>query len=874
MEPDAEHPDGDTALEQVLDRYLSELADGLEPDQEQYLAEHPHLAAALKGVFKTLDFVEATSRSLQASRLEAGQKLGEYRILREVGRGGMGVVYEAVQEKLDRKVALKVLATDSLLSNTAEERFAREANTAAHLHHHNIVPVYAVGEEQGIHYYAMQYIDGHSLEDHLQTRKKLETPANREDFLQVAGWGRQVAEALAHAHDSKVIHRDIKPSNLLLDAQDNVWITDFGLARAAVHPTITISGDVIGTARYMSPEQAGGGGSRLDERTDIYSLGSTLYELIALKPAFDGDTRDSILRQIATGEVPSLKERAPQVPRDLQTIVEKCMEQQPEARYQSARELAEDLRRFLAGESILARRTPLIVRFGRFVGKHRPHTLAVLLLLVLLSAFIYNSVQQRRVRADQLVEDAFSQLLFERKPALARMRLEEASDLGADSDRYRLCRGLIPLLDGQQDEAIPFLEEALRQAPTDQAACYGLALAYSLNTDFVRAQLVMDGTADNEPETALAWLLRGQVLGRVQGGAVIDALSRAIQLRPDFTLALESRGFQRGNRLLNQGDRSQLQAMLDDTNALVILRPEEPSPYLHRARGWLSAAVYAGTQDDMPGQEALYLENCRKDLDQAAALEETASLTRTILEGAYWRRCGKLDQAEAQFAAALAIGRRGPAGQDAVLSFELATTRYALGEIQAAMELTDIPEESLLSYYPMILLHSVLLAESGRLEEAREFCRSHLNALAGNATALFMAVAGLELLGERTAAAGAIETFVARQGERIVSEHASPEVIEPPLRYLEHKIDASALLASAADSPGNRCEFAFYVALRELGQGRREEGIAALKICLKTGVWHFGEYRFAQAFLRRAESLPDWPSWAAGEAAGTPDAPR
>ncbi|MFH0946540.1 MAG: protein kinase [Planctomycetota bacterium] len=874
MEPDAEHHDGDTALEQVLDRYLRELADGLEPDQEQYLAEHPHLAKALKGVFRTLDFVEATSRTLHASRLETGQRLGEYRILREVGRGGMGVVYEAVQEKLDRRVALKVLATDSLLSRTAEERFSREANTAAHLHHHNIVPVYAVGEDQGIHYYAMQYIDGHSLEGHLQERRKQGAISEKGDFLRVAGWGHQVAEALAHAHDSQVIHRDIKPSNLLLDAQDDVWITDFGLARAAVHPTITISGDVIGTARYMSPEQARGGGSRLDERTDIYSLGTTLYELIAMRPAFDGETRDSILRQIAAGETPSLKERAPQVPRDLQTIVEKCMEQEPDARYLSARELAEDLRRFLAGESILARRTPLIVRCGRFVSKHRPHTLAALLLLVMLAAFIYRTVQERKTRANQLVEDAFTELLFERKGSLARTRLEAAGALGADSARYRLCRGLIPLLDGRNNEAIAYLEEALRQAPSDQAACYALALAHSLNTDFVRAQLIMDQTTGKEPESALAWLLRGEVLGRVQGSAAIDALSRAIQLRPDFTLALENRGLHRGNQLLNQGDRSQLQAMLDDTNALVILRPEDPSSYLHRARGWLSAAIYAGTQDDLPGQEALWLENCRQDLERAGALEKTENLGLAILEGTYWRYSGKLDLSEERFAAALAIGRKGPAGQDAYLLFELAITQHARGEIQKALETSGGAEDSLLEYYPMVLLRSVLLAESGRLEEARECCGSHLGALAGNATALFMAVAGLELLGDRPAAAGAIEEFVARRGERIVSEHANPDVIDLPLRYLANEIEASALLSSAADSPGNRCEFAFYIALRELGRGQREAGIAALKTCLKTGVFHFGEYRFAQAFLRRVESQPDWPSWAAAKTADPADGHR
>ncbi|MBN1514199.1 MAG: protein kinase, partial [Phycisphaerae bacterium] len=148
------------SLETVLDEYLEELAQGGNPDQNRYLREHPSLADALRGIFKTLEFVEATSRSLNAGKLESGQMLGEYRIVREVGRGGMGVVYEAVQTSLHRRVALKVLPPGALLSPNAPERFVREAETAGRLHHTNIVPVHAVGEEQGIRYYVMQYIEG------------------------------------------------------------------------------------------------------------------------------------------------------------------------------------------------------------------------------------------------------------------------------------------------------------------------------------------------------------------------------------------------------------------------------------------------------------------------------------------------------------------------------------------------------------------------------------------------------------------------------------------------------------------------------------------------------------------------------------------
>jgi serine/threonine protein kinase len=259
--------------------------------------------------------------------------LGDFRILREVGRGGMGVVYEAVQISLGRPVALKVLPFAAALDARQLQRFKNEAQAAAQLHHTNIVPVYAVGCERGVHFYAMQLIDGQTLAaviaDLRQRAHEGEAPADPQQtlayvpgpcpaaaagqadtplaqalsterptrslafFRTAARLGGQAAQALEHAHQMGIIHRDVKPGNLMIDGRGNLWVTDFGLAHIQSDSKLTMTGDLLGTLRYMSPEQALGQRVVVDHRTDVYSLGATLYELLTLKPAFDGRDRQA-----------------------------------------------------------------------------------------------------------------------------------------------------------------------------------------------------------------------------------------------------------------------------------------------------------------------------------------------------------------------------------------------------------------------------------------------------------------------------------------------------------------------------------------------------------------------------------------------------
>jgi WD40 repeat protein/serine/threonine protein kinase len=280
------------------------------------------------------------------------QQWDDFRIVRELGRGGMGIVYEAYQGSLNRHVALKFLPEHGDLA-----RFRREARAAGRLHHTNIVPVFGVGEHQGRHFYVMQYIDGRGLDVLLKARKAAPGSDGRRGAFgpaQAAGIAVQAAEALAYAHSQGVVHRDIKPSNFLIDAAGTVWVTDFGLAHDSTDTqSLTHTGDFLGTLSYVAPERIGGRG---DARADIYGLGITLYELLCGRPPFTEGDRAALLNRIVHGTPPKLRQLVPEIPRDLETIVQKAMAREPSHRYTMAAELADDLRRFREDRPIHARR--------------------------------------------------------------------------------------------------------------------------------------------------------------------------------------------------------------------------------------------------------------------------------------------------------------------------------------------------------------------------------------------------------------------------------------------------------------------------------------------------------------------------------------
>jgi len=281
--------------------------------------------------------------------LSAGQTrtFGDYDLLDEIARGGMGIVYQARQKSLNRVVALKLILSGQFASEQSKERFRTEARAAANLQHPNIVPVHEVGEQDGFQFYTMDYIPGQSL-----AAAARDTPMPPEKAAECV---KQVAEAIEYAHQHGVLHRDLKPSNVLLDPAGRPHVTDFGLAKTNNGNTsLTVSGEMLGSPHYVPPEQARGNAKSCGVWSDVYSLGAILYHLITGRPPFLGQTIQDTLIQVLDRDPVAPRLLVPRIPRDLETICLKCMQKEPHRRYQTAQEVAEELKRFLAGKPIRA----------------------------------------------------------------------------------------------------------------------------------------------------------------------------------------------------------------------------------------------------------------------------------------------------------------------------------------------------------------------------------------------------------------------------------------------------------------------------------------------------------------------------------------
>jgi serine/threonine protein kinase len=607
LDPASESTAQDAELARVLEACLADIEAGKPVDPGRLVAEHPSIADRLQTCLITLNLVQQAAAGL-AGRGENEAvvpvgRLGDFDILREIGRGGLGVVYEAKQISLGRRVAVEVLPFAATLDPRQLQRFWTEAQAAAILHHPHIVPVYSVGSERGVHYYAMQFIEGQTLAQiiadlrlqiadlnpsargktpphpnnvkstgsgcnlqseigqptvvALSTERSARSPAY---FRAVARLGVQAALALDHAHQLGVIHRDIKPANLLVDAASNLWITDFGLARLRSHAGLTLTGDTVGTLRYMSPEQALARRALVDHRTDVYSLGSTLYEALTLQPAYPGDDRDEVLRRISLGEPPLPRRINSQVPYELETIVLKAMAREPERRYATAQELADDLNRFLDHRPVQAVRPTLGERLSKWSWRHKSVLLAVAAvaglaavgLLVLAICLWREQAQSRTALELAQKREKEAQVNRERAEANFRKALEGLWRLlwELEVPRWNRIPGFMAARRELTRQGLQFISEFVNEGSTDPSVRFQAARSYELMVNIYliereteeadqahrKAVALLDGLYAEHPENPEYSLVPGRVHWQMGNWNV--SLKRRPEAKEEFLLAL------------------------------------------------------------------------------------------------------------------------------------------------------------------------------------------------------------------------------------------------------------------------------------------------------------------------------------------------
>ena len=598
--PDAQRDEFDSSdapegLESLLGEYIDRLNSGDEIDALEIVDRHPVLGPA---IIRALETYAGRPFGGAAVRRDS---LGDFELRREVGRGGMGVVYDAWQRSMQRRVALKVLPGGFLEDIRTVARFEREARIAADLRHPSLVPVYCLGVEDDVPHYAMEFVEGETLGSvlrlwrrgldsgdtdasrlrrdfllDLSSRRDVTTTkgaasheqtANEKDAVSseslrgaapasdpggrsvpvpesvdrdycrcVAELFAGVAEALHEAHERGIVHRDVKPSNLMLDSAGRLRVLDFGLARDEGSVTLTRSRGVVGTPHYMSPEQARG--RAVDRRTDVFSLGVTLYETLSLDLPFAGDEVEEVLRNLRGREASPLRQRNARVPRDLDTVVMKCLSRDPDSRYLTAEALAQDLRRFVRGAPVESRPPSRLGRAGRWVSHHRALTgwlgAAGLISLVLVWLTIA-LVSARREGAGREYDDA----------VLAGVKVRHfghaSSELPTGTVFHRQQRlqsdGWFESpspVDQVEQDLLRRLDRATRSFPKRPEARYVLARFHVLRGREDEALAQLDRALASNPTFSPARALRADILGR-SGRDEDAATDVAILLQNDPT---------------------------------------------------------------------------------------------------------------------------------------------------------------------------------------------------------------------------------------------------------------------------------------------------------------------------------------------------
>jgi tetratricopeptide (TPR) repeat protein len=836
-----------------------------------------------------------------------GKRLGDFEIVREVGRGGMGVVYEARQVSLNRKVALKVLSGGLGLSPKAVPRFRREAEAAAKLHHTNIVPVYATGEENGTHFYAMELIEGPSLDAAIRqlrqarSNEPMATPPSTPDQMAVTGpfvesanasangaavltasslssdghyfdaaarMIADVADALEYAHQQGVIHRDVKPSNLLLSADGRLSINDFGLARMLEEPGMTMTGEFVGTPAYMSPEQITAGRVPVNHRTDIYSLGATLYELLTLQPPFAGKGRDQLLAQVLHKEPKAPRRVNRKVPVDLETICLKAMDKDPDRRYQSAGELAADLRRYVNRYAIAARRAGPVERLRKWVKRHPGIAAALVLAVVAVGIAAYFGYQAHRAEEQRLAEkeehekslqaerrqnalEKATEAAFSGDLEKAHTTIVAAEAAGVAPDQVHWLNGLVHYQRGAFAAAIKEFESSIQLKPSVAAQAMMVRSYFYMNlqsgnpfsADLGKALSDLNALTPVTPED---YMCRGYALSLAPRDQrqKMDDLDKAIAMR-DSPIALAFRAAAEGAIGYGTTDLRFTQLALDDIRRAKRRLPDNSFIRFTSLIGCVGAASLY----DEVGQHEKEKKDALKEAEgDAEALADQPVIAYVMARVGYFEYVGKED-------AALELLKDASAREETKeLVTQYALALYRKNQVKEALSVLEESRqpENLMGQ----VLRIMLMAEEPEISRDKAY-DSYLELAArreretGSKFTFPGATAALLFLGMRQKAA----EFV-RDGDR----SAGLGLDQNPLtKYLEGGSEEEYMKSGW----GGRfaCLNHYLAGLVHLSEGDRKGAREHFQKAVDTKFYGHIVYPYARVFLERLKRDEKWPPW-------------
>jgi serine/threonine protein kinase len=821
------------------------------------------------------------------------RRLGDFELIRELGSGGMGVVYQARQISLNRKVALKVLSGGLGLTPKAVARFHREAEAAGRLHHTNIVPVYTTGEQDGVYFYAMELIEGPSLDQVIRHTRHAEAciqgdgPASEADaqaatgpyvaidspsesgatltsssfhsdchyFDLVARMIAEVADALDYAHQQGVIHRDIKPSNLLLSPASRLSLNDFGLARVLEQPGMTLSGEFMGTPRYMSPEQITAGRTPLDHRTDIYSLGATLYELLTLQPPFLGERRDQVLAQILHKEPKPPRKLNKKVPVDLETVCLKAIDKDPDRRYQTAKEMAEDLRRFVNRFAISVRRAGPIKRLRKWVNRRPGLATALAGVVVALVVASYFAQQSWRDRQERLASDKAARLkLLDEKMQQAQYEILQgdfpraegtisaAEQLGAPEAWTLWRRGQIAFHCEQYEKAIELLEPAAAQMSDNVALNCMLGSAWHFGRRAKEVFSVESRLESFTPRTPEDLMYKGFFeIHMADGVRGLKALDEAMALQPSL-IGHTLRAVVRAIHAQETSDLAGVEAAMVDALAAKDIFPSNPSVLVCSVKTHMYAAgLYALSNKSKEREAAM-----RVATKDAAELARFPEVTSAVL----WRACFlNYDGQKAEAFRVLENAMRS-AQVNPRLAWEYAMELFRRGEVEKALNVIELHVRS--DPYWGDFTRATYLAElPNGPARAREIYASLMEA---HPELWWMWVAIPLWLGNTEEACADVR---AREPEQVPQWFgAFYEYLRSPTATLEED-----LINGTGRSPVNLTYAHYWVGIRQLAAGDRIGAHRHFQACLATHCFSTVAYVWSRAFLSRMEKDPTWPPW-------------